>query len=79
MFGWKRFIKDCTAFDKMNNLTEEQGLNKAIEIISRFGRTNYFAGCLTVTGGVVTGMIINEQAKKFKRKKKCKELKETDN
>ena len=77
MFGWKRFIKDCTAFGKMTNLTEEQNITEAFKIVGRFGRTNYLAGCLTVTAGVVTGMIVKEQTKK-KKAKKNKELKDTD-
>ena len=76
MFGWKRFAKDCKAFNGMTNLSKEEGLKEALKIVWRFGRTNYLAGCLTVTAGVVTGMVATESVKKIKEKKakKNKEL-----
>lgn len=78
MFGWKRFINDCKAFYGMSNLTEEESLKRAENIIWRFGRTNYLAGCLTVTAGVVTGMIAIDAVKEIKEKKKCKKLEDAN-
>ena len=78
MFGCKRYNDDMLTLVKKTDLSTEDFFSEMTGIIVRLAKTNFIAGCLTVTGGVVTGMIMNEQAKKFKRKKKCKELKDTD-
>ena len=79
MFGWKRFAKDCNAFGKMTDLTEEQGFKEAIGIVGRFGRTNFIAGSLITAAGVVAGTLGPKVVEKIKEKKnKKKELKDTD-
>lgn len=78
MFGWGRFVKDCTAFNQKTGLTEEQKFKEAIDVVGRFGRTNFIAGSVITAAGVVAGMVGSKCAKKIKEKKKCKELKDTD-
>ena len=78
LFGSKRFVKDITALGKMTNLTEDETVDNAIKVISRFGNDNLVGGI--VLGGVASfcGMLLGEYLIIREKKKKVKELKETD-
>ena len=78
LFGYKRFVKDIIVLGKMTNLTEDETVDNAIKVIRRFGNDNLVGGI--VLGGVASfgGMLLGEYLIRREKKKKVKELKETD-
>ena len=80
MFGWKRLVNDCGKASDTFTKNKDQGVSDLTNGFLRYGCTNLFMGfAIGYVGPVVVDRIGRCVSKKIKEKKKCKELKETDN
>lgn len=78
LFGKERLRKDLVAISNMTGLNEEQYAAELGKSFGRFAGTNLNVGI--VLGGVasIMGIVLTEVRKQIKKKKKHKELKDTD-
>ena len=79
MFGWKRLVDDCGKAVDTFTTNEDQGLSDLTNGLFRYGLTNLITGfAIGYVGPVVIDSVGKCVSKRLKKKKKDKELKDTD-